>query len=60
MTPDVQRLIVDLQVALGLQIVTGQITLNLADTRLQSVETKTYQRVAPKKIVDTQPRVAVN
>ena len=44
----VWELVAMLQTALGVRVVCGQLTLNVSEGRLQSVETKTYQRVAPK------------
>lgn len=52
MTLDVQALIAQLQRVLGLDVVCGQITLNLNESRLQSYETKTYQRLPVDKRLD--------
>lgn len=43
---DVQALVSQLQEALGVQIVCGSIVLNLNESKLSSVKTETYQRIA--------------
>ena len=50
MTTDVQQLAAQLQQQLGLSIVCGQVTLNFNNGDLQSVETKTFQRVTQKPL----------
>jgi len=45
MSADIQSLVASLQDALGIRIACGQITLNMNDGRIESVETKTKQRV---------------
>lgn len=42
---DVQVLVSQLQEALGLSVICGSITLNLNESRLQSVKTETHQRI---------------
>lgn len=48
----VQELADALQKALNLSVVSGQIVLNLTQSQVQSVETKTFQRIGPKKSLD--------
>jgi hypothetical protein len=56
MTPDVERVIADLQRALGLPANVGQITINLDDRGLvQSVESRVIVRRV-KKTLDTSVR----
>lgn len=45
---DVQTLVVQLQEALGLQIVCGSLTLNLNESKLSSYEAKTHQRIGAR------------
>lgn len=45
----IQHLIDVLQAKLHVRIVTGQITLNLCESRLQSVETRTHQRIGSRQ-----------
>lgn len=47
---DLQALVVQLQVALGTQIVAGTIVLNLNQGKLASVKTETYQRIESKQL----------
>jgi hypothetical protein len=47
---DAQELVQLLQVALGLRVKTGQITLNLNSGRLETFETKTYARLVAKAV----------
>lgn len=56
---DVHQLAAQLQAHLGLSIICGQVTLNFNNGDLQSVETKTYQRVIPRPPVDKRPAVRV-
>jgi hypothetical protein len=42
---DVSQLLAELQAALGISVTCGQITLNLADGTVQSIETRTHQRI---------------
>jgi len=49
MSADIQSLVASLQDALGIRIACGQITLNMNDGRIESVETKTKQRVPKAK-----------
>ncbi len=60
MTPDIQRLVAELQLALRIEVTTGEIILNLTDKLLQSVKTTTYTRIAPKKSFDKPRAVRVN
>lgn len=46
---DVQAIVVQLQTALGTQIVAGTIVLNLNEGRLASVKTETYKRIDTDK-----------
>lgn len=46
----VQELTDALQKTLGLSVVSGQIVLNLNESRVQSVETKTFQRLTAKPL----------
>ena len=55
--PSIQRLVEALQAALGTHVICGQVTLNLSEGRLQSVETKTYQRVVAK-VIDKPTRLS--
>ena len=45
MSTDIQSLVASLQDALGIRIACGQITLNMNDGRIESVETKTKSRI---------------
>lgn len=59
MTRDPHTLVAELQTALGLRVVSGTISLNMNESKLQSVKTETYQRVtaAPMPIdKPTEPR----
>lgn len=47
--PNVAALVEQLQLALGVMVPCGSITLNLNDGRLQNVETKTYTRIVPDR-----------
>lgn len=48
MTADIQRLARALQAALGVAIVNGQITVNFNAGEAQSVETRTFRRLAKR------------
>ena len=48
MRPDISSLVSDLQRALDIRVPCGQITLNMNEGQLQSVETHTKQRVLPQ------------
>lgn len=50
---DADDLIRQLQVVLGLQIRTGEITLTLRDSVLETVGTRVYRRVRPKIVEAT-------
>lgn len=54
MTANVQQIVLALQAALGVNIATGQIVLNINEGRLQSLETKSYRRFVTTKPIDTE------
>ena len=47
---DVQAVFAELQRVLGLSLTCGSITLNVNESKLQSVKTETYQRVDQKPL----------
>lgn len=52
----IQTLIAELQTALEVRMISGQIVLNFNESRLASVETKTFTRIAASSGVDKPPR----
>lgn len=52
MTPDLQRLVRELQVALETHVQCGQIVLNLNEGAVQSVEVTTKRRIVARRRED--------
>ena len=52
--PDIRRLVTELQHALGISIACGQITLNLNQSEVDSVDVRQKVRVPSKKALDSQ------
>lgn len=50
--PDVRRLVQELQAALGVKIPCGQLTLNMNNGDVDSVDVRTKVRVPSKRDVD--------
>lgn len=56
--PDVRRLVSELQHALGISIACGQITLNLNQSEVDSVDVRQKVRVPSKKGLDAREKQA--
>jgi hypothetical protein len=50
--PDVRRLVKELQQALGVSVACGQVTLNINQGDVDSVDVRTKVRVPPRKALD--------